>query len=107
MTVSTKSKAYLVCDCVPKPMVECTGAEILQEFCGHLRLDLDTVASADCIPCRMPSITTMSVTRMLTDRPLPLPRGSNNFSFIRQFVKMPDDVVFTVEYSARAAQTAV
>ncbi len=30
-----------------------------------------------------------------------------NFAFISQFVEIPDDVVFTVEYSVRAAQIAV
>jgi len=30
-----------------------------------------------------------------------------NFAFISQFVEIPDDVVFTVEYSVRAAQMAV
>ena len=92
---------------IPKPMAECNGAEILQELCGHLRFDLETVASATCIPCRMPYITSMFMPRMRSDRPLPVPPGSKNFAFISQFVEIPDDVVFTVEYSVRAAQMAV
>lgn len=92
---------------VPKPMAECTGAEILQELCGHLRFDLETVAMANCIPCRMPYITSMFMPRLLGDRPLPVPPGSKNFGFISQFVEIQDDVVFTVEYSVRAAQMAV
>ena len=36
-----------------------------------------------------------------------MPRGSRNLAFISQFVEIPDDVVFTVEYSVRAAQMAV
>jgi oleate hydratase len=92
---------------VPKPMAECNGAEILQELCGHLRFDLETVASANCIPCRMPYITSMFMPRVRSDRPLPVPPGSRNLAFISQFVEIPDDVVFTVEYSVRAAQTAV
>ena len=92
---------------VPKPMAECTGAEILLELCGHLRFDLETVASANCILCRMPYITSMFMPRRFSDRPLPVPRGSKNFAFISQFVEIPDDVVFTVEYSVRAAQMAV
>ena len=94
-------------DFVAKPMADCNGAEILQELCGHLRFDLDTVRSANCIPCRMPYITSMFMPRALADRPLPVPRGSKNFAFISQFVEIPGDVVFTVEYSVRAAQTAV
>ena len=36
-----------------------------------------------------------------------VPAGSTNFAFISQFCEIPDDVVFTVEYSVRAAQMAV
>jgi oleate hydratase len=92
---------------VAKPMGDCTGAEILQEICGHLRFDLETVASANCIPCRMPYITSMFMPRRRGDRPVPVPVGSRNLAFIGQFVEIADDVVFTVEYSVRAAQMAV
>ncbi|MBX9849196.1 MAG: oleate hydratase, partial [Rhodocyclaceae bacterium] len=92
---------------IAKPMAECNGAEILQELCGHLRFDLETVAAANCIPCRMPYITSMFMPRMQADRPLPVPKGSKNFAFVSQFVEIADDVVFTVEYSVRAAQMAV
>jgi oleate hydratase len=92
---------------VAKPMSACNGAEILQELCGHLRFDLGVVASANCIPCTMPYITSMFMPRQRSDRPLPVPAGSKNFAFISQFVEIPDDVVFTVEYSVRAAQMAV
>jgi oleate hydratase len=92
---------------VPKSMAECNGAEILRELCGHLKFDLETFESANCIPCRMPYITSMFMPRMHSDRPLPVPRGSRNLAFISQFLEIPDDVVFTVEYSVRAAQMAV
>jgi len=94
-------------DFVPKPMADCNGAEILEELAGHLRLDLDTLATANCIPCRMPYITSMFMPRAIGDRPLPVPRGSRNLAFVSQFVEIADDVVFTVEYSVRAAQIAV
>ncbi|MDH4474849.1 MAG: oleate hydratase [Verrucomicrobiaceae bacterium] len=92
---------------VAKPMSECNGAEILQELCGHLRFDLEAIAGANCIPCTMPYITSMFMPRQPGDRPLPVPVGSKNFAFISQFVEVPEDVVFTVEYSVRAAQMAV
>jgi oleate hydratase len=94
-------------DFVAKPMSECSGAEILQELCGHLNFDLEIVASANCIPCRMPYITSMFMPRARSDRPLPVPRTCTNLAFVSQFVEIPDDVVFTVEYSVRAAQMAV
>ena len=92
---------------VAKPMADCNGEEILRELCGHLRFDAQTVSSANCIPCRMPYITSMFMPRMHDDRPQPVPRDSKNFAFISQFVEIPGDVVFTVEYSVRAAQMAV
>lgn len=94
-------------DYVPKPMSECNGEEILAELCGHLRFDLDTVKSANCIPCRLPYITSMFMPRLRADRPLPVPESSKNLAFVSQFVEIADDVVFTVEYSVRAAQMAV
>jgi oleate hydratase len=92
---------------VAKAMADCSGAEILRELCGHLRFDLDLVAQANCIPCRMPYITSMFMPRAYSDRPLPVPKNSKNLAFISQFVEIADDVVFTVEYSVRAAQMAV
>jgi len=92
---------------VAKSMEDCTGAEIIQEICGHLRFDAETMANANCIPCRMPYITSMFMPRVKSDRPLPVPRSSRNLAFISQFVEIEEDVVFTVEYSVRAAQMAV
>jgi oleate hydratase len=55
----------------------------------------------------MPYITSMFMPRSFSDRPLPVPKSSKNFVFVSQFVEIPEDVVFTVEYSVRAAQMAV
>ena len=88
-------------------MSACNGAEILLELSGHLRFDPETLAGANCIPCRMPYITSMFMPRLPGDRPLPVPVDSKNLAFISQFVEIPEDVVFTVEYSVRAAQIAV
>ena len=94
-------------DFVPKSMADCNGTEILQELCGHLRFDLETIATANCIPCRRPYITSMFMPRGHGDRPLPVPHDTKNIAFVSQFVELESDVVFTVEYSVRAAQTAV
>jgi oleate hydratase len=92
---------------VAKSLSECTGAEILTELCGHLRFDRQVMQTANCIPCRMPYITSQFMPRVRNDRPLPVPLGSGNLAFIGQFVEIADDCVFTVEYSIRAAQMAV
>ena len=94
-------------DFVAKPMSDCNGAEILTELCGHLNFDLGVFDGAVCIPCRMPYITSMFMPRAKTDRPLPVPACSKNLAFVSQFVEIADDVVFTVEFSVRAAQMAV
>ena len=95
---------------VPKPMSQCSGREIMTEILGHLRLNADAaaiLAASICIPCMMPFITAQFLPRGSTDRPEIVPKGATNFAFIGQFSEQPDDVVFTVEYSIRAAQTAV
>jgi len=92
---------------VAKPMSDCSGAEILRELCGHLNFDPATFAAATCIPCRLPYITSMFMPRAPGDRPAPVPKLSKNLAFVSQFVEIPEDVVFTVEYSVRAAQMAV
>ena len=94
-------------DFVPKSMSNCDGRDILRELCGHLNFDPSVVANATCIPCGMPYITSMFMPRTHADRPLPVPTNSRNLAFISQFVEIPDDVVFTVEYSVRVAQMAV
>ena len=96
-------------DFVQKPMSACTGKELMTEVMGHLGLVTDAQAvldSAQCVPCMMPFITSQFLRRSSGDRPDVIPSRSNNLAFIGQFCEMPDDVVFTVEYSVRSAQTA-
>jgi oleate hydratase len=95
---------------VKKPMSACSGREIMTEILGHLRLEADAVrilGSCTSIPCMMPFITSQFLCRAKGDRPQVVPKGSKNLAFIGQFCELPDDVVFTVEYSIRSAQTAV
>jgi oleate hydratase len=97
-------------DFVKKPMAECTGEEILMELFHHLKLAdkaRPIIDGAICIPCMMPFITSQFMPRIKGDRPDVVPVGAKNFAFIGQFCEIPDDVVFTVEYSVRSAQMAV
>jgi oleate hydratase len=55
----------------------------------------------------MPFITSQFMPRIKGDRPEVVPAGAKNFAFIGQFCEIPDDVVFTVEYSIRSALIAV
>jgi oleate hydratase len=97
-------------DFVKKPMSACTGREIMTEILGHLRIEAgaqEILAASNCIPCLMPFITSQFLCRKSGDRPHVAPKGWANLAFIGQFCELPDDVVFTVEYSVRSAQTAV
>lgn len=97
-------------DLVGKPMSNCSGKEILEELFHHLPMadEKDRVlASANCIPCAMPFITSQFMPRRPRDRPAVVPSSGRNFAFLGQFCEVPFDTVFTVEYSVRAAQMAV
>ncbi len=91
-------------------MSECTGEEILQEVLSHLHFTEQfphLMETSIIIPAMMPYITSQFMPRLGTDRPQVLPEGSKNIAFIGQYAEVPDDVVFTVEYSVRTAQIAV
>ncbi|MCI3135571.1 oleate hydratase [Phenylobacterium aquaticum] len=94
---------------VDKPMSACTGAEIMTELLGQLgvahRTD-EILGQAICLPCMMPFITSQFLARAKGDRPQILPKGYANLAIVGQFCEQPQDVVFTVEYSVRAAMTA-
>ncbi len=95
---------------VKKPMSACTGREIMTEVLGHLHIESEAakvLENSICIPCMMPFITSQFLRREKGDRPQVVPAGSKNLAFMGQFCELPEDVVFTVEYSIRSAQTAV
>ncbi|MDR5588843.1 MULTISPECIES: oleate hydratase [Clostridium] len=98
-------------DYVKKPMRECTGEEILIELLHHLHFEdkIDEIKESivNVIPCMMPYIDSQFQPRKMSDRPKVVPNGSTNFAMISQFVEIPGDMVFTEEYSVRAARIAV
>ncbi len=98
-------------DFVKKPMYKCTGREIITELLGHLHVPekqhTDMMRGLICRTSIMPYITSQFQPRRPGDRPDVIPQGYENFAFVSQFAEVPDDVVFTMEYSVRAAQRAV
>ncbi|MBP2110949.1 oleate hydratase [Paenibacillus silagei] len=98
-------------DYIKKKMSDCTGRELLEELCYHMGL-VDRIPeilehTTNVIPCMMPYITAQFMPRALGDRPQVVPQGSVNLAFLGQFAEVPDDCVFTVEYSVRSAMMAV
>ena len=95
---------------VNKPMSVCDGREIMIEILGYLQSESETqrvLSGSICIPCMMPFITSQFLPRIKGDRPQVVPAGWKKLAFIGQFCELADDVVFTIEYSVRSAQTAV
>ena len=99
-------------DYIKKPMRECTGIEITEEWLYHMGVpereihDM-AVNSAHCVPCMMPYITAFFMPRTKGDRPKVVPDGCVNFAFIGQFADTVRDTVFTTEYSVRTAMESV
>lgn len=97
---------------IKKPMKECTGVEITEEWLYHMGVpesqihDIAT-KSAHTIPCMMPYITAFFMPRTKGDRPQVVPEGAENFAFLGQFAETPRDTVFTTEYSVRTGMEAV
>ncbi len=98
-------------DYVKKPMKDCTGKEILTELIHHLHFEneIDEIMDSivNVIPCMMPFVDSLFQPRKMTDRPSVVPEGSTNFAMIGQFVEIPEEIVFTEEYSIRSAKIAV
>ncbi len=95
---------------IKKTMTECTGEELLTELVCHLGFDkdLDRIKEVTVsIPMTLPYATSQFSPRKISDRPRVVPRGSKNLALLGQFVEIPDDCVFLVDYSTRSAQIGV
>lgn len=99
-------------DYIQKPMRDCTGMEICEEWLYHLGVPMDEIEdlaknSANTVPVMMPFASAYFQPREAGDRPDVVPKGSVNFAFIGNFAETPRDTVFTTEYSIRTAMEAV
>ena len=99
-------------DYIHKPMKECTGKEICEEWLYHLGVPEELIGtlaeeSANTVPVMMPYITAFFMPRRKGDRPDVVPKGSVNFAFIGQFAETERDTIFTTEYSMRTGMEAV
>ncbi|KAL5044555.1 hypothetical protein BDW71DRAFT_98014 [Aspergillus fruticulosus] len=98
---------------VSKPMLHCSGREILTEILGHLGVPpghsshRTILNSAITIPCIQPRATATFLPRKPTDRPYVIPQGISNMACIGAFVEIPDELVVTTDYCVHGAQIAV
>jgi oleate hydratase len=95
---------------VKKPMKECTGKEIAEEWLYHIGIPTDEIeeeaAKCETTTCYMPYINAFFQPRTATDRPKVVPDKAVNFAFIGQFAETPRDTIFTTEYSIRTGMEA-
>ena len=97
---------------VKKPMKECTGKEVCEEWLYHIGCDLDKIEEiandiCNTTTCYMPYIDAFFEPRKNSDRPKVVPDGAVNFAFVGQFAETPRDTIFTTEYSIRTGMEAV
>lgn len=100
-------------DFIKKPMQDCTGEEIVQEWLYHLGVPVQDIpelaaTGARAVPVMMPYVTSFFMPRRAGDRPDVVPEDSVNFAFIGQFAETHErDCIFTTEYSVRTPMEAV
>ena len=100
-------------DYVKKPMQDCTGQEITQEWLYHMGVPVEDIpelaaTGARTVPVMMPYVTAFFMPRQAGDRPDVVPEGAVNFAFIGQFAETKArDCIFTTEYSVRTPMEAV
>ena len=80
------------------------GGAAAPQFDQHLDA---IMASSICIPCHLPFVNNIWLPRKQSDRPSVVPEGATNLGLIGQYVEVPQDIAFTVEYSARTAWEAI
>ena len=99
-------------DYIKKPMKDCTGKEITEEWLYHLGVPVEDIAelaehSANTVPVMMPYIDAFFMPRAKGDRPDIVPKDAVNFAFLGQFAETGRDTIFTTEYSMRTGMEAV
>lgn len=96
---------------IKKPMRECSGKEVCEEWLYHIGLDqskIEAKAANACntTTCFMPYINAFFQPRKESDRPKVVVDNAVNFAFIGQFAETPRDTIFTTEYSIRTGMEA-
>ncbi|KAJ6027947.1 hypothetical protein N7540_003523 [Penicillium herquei] len=93
---------------VKKPMLNCSGEEIMTELLWHLGFPSQSILqNSITIPSVMPRMTASLLPRAYGDRPNVIPQGMTNLAVIGQFVEIPDETTVSMDYAVRGAQLAV
>lgn len=91
-----------------KPMLQCSGADIMAELLGHLNLGEESAMPRTItIPRAMPRMSAILLTRAPRDRPQIVPQTFSNLGLIGQFVELPRYTSVDIGYGIRTAKIAV
>jgi oleate hydratase len=95
-------------DFVDKPMLYCSGAEILSEILSHLDYSSELLVQRTVvIPRIIPRMTSFFISRYFNDCPQVLPPNTTNIGLVGQFVELPYHSCVDLSYGVLAAKIAV
>lgn len=94
-------------ECVNKPMLHCSGAEIMAELLKHLNFPSDRLTRHTVtIPRVMPRMSSFLLARSLHDRPDIIPPNTTNIGLVGQFVEISKYSCVDAGFGVRTAQMA-
>lgn len=93
---------------VNKPMLHCSGEEILSELLPHLNFPSQLhLGHTILIPRVMPRMSSCLIARSPDDRPQVIPPNTTNIGLVGQFVDLPHYSCVDMSYGVLAAERAV
>jgi oleate hydratase len=93
---------------IEKPMLECSGAEVMTELLRHLNILPELlIRRTVTIPRVMPRMCSILLARSSRDRPEIIPQNTSNIGLIGQFVDIPRYSCADMSYGVRTAQMVV
>ena len=94
-------------DFIGKPMLHCSGAEVISELLSHLNFTGQLIRHTVLIPRVMPRMSSILLCRAQDDRPSVIPQNTSNIGLVGQFVNLPHYSCVDMSYGVLAAETAV
>jgi oleate hydratase len=95
-------------DYLAKPMLQCSGREIMTEILRHLNMQaMPLHQNTVTIPRIMPRMTASLLARVPSERPVVIPKDTCNIGLVGQFVEIPQFSSVDVSYGVRTAKLAV
>jgi oleate hydratase len=95
-------------DYVNKTMLQSSGAELMRELLGHLKVHPQLPMSLTVtIPRAMPRMSALLLTRGFNDRPDAIPKGVSNMGLVGNFVEIPRRTCVDVSYGIYSARIAI